>query len=79
MTQIFDSKSGARERLFLLSVLEDPNDTANWAYNPHHDTWHSASVGSIKVRYEAAESLARLANRGIDRKTALEMAGYPER
>ena len=79
MPYVFDDKSGCRERLYLLSVLSDPHDTANWAYNPRQDAWHSATGAVRAVRYEAAHSLALLAARGIDRTAALEMVGYPER
>jgi hypothetical protein len=75
---IFDEKSGCRERLYLLSVLKNFADSANYAYSPHQDTWHHVSGNALKVRYEASKSLEILASRGIDRPTALAMVGYPE-
>lgn len=75
---IFDSKSGIRERLFLLSVLDDPNQTANWAYSPHRDVWDCADGRQKAVRWEARESLKILEqHRGIDYKTAMQMVGHP--
>jgi hypothetical protein len=76
---IFDSRSAIRERLFLLSVLKDANDSANWAYDPHRDVWSHADGAERKVRYEGSRSLEVLASRGIDRKQAMEMIGYPEK
>ena len=78
MEHIFDSRSGIRERLFLLSVLTDPNDSANWAYDPRRDVWDCARGQQKAVRWEGSYSLNALAKRGIDRKTAMEMIGYPE-
>lgn len=79
MSYVFDSKSGCRERLFLLSVISLKIDNpANYAYDTHRDTWVCAEGGEKKVRYEAAESLAVLAARGIDRVTALGMVKYQE-
>jgi hypothetical protein len=72
----FDSKSGCRERLFLLSVISLKMDNpANYAYDPHRDTWACADGHEKQVRYEASHSLEILASRGIDRTTALEMVG----
>lgn len=79
MTHVFDSRSGCRERLYLLSVLKDPNDSANWAYNSHQDAWHHVGGDVLTVHYEGSESLKRLQARGIDRATALEMVGYPDK
>jgi len=80
MTYIFDSRSGCRERLYLLSVLDNPNDIANWAYDPRRDVWDCADGRAKAVRWEAAESLKVLKqHRGIGRVTALEMVGYTAR
>lgn len=79
MEHIFDSRSGIRERLYLLSVLKDPNDSANWAYDPKRDVWSHASGDELEVHYEGNRSLEILAQRGIDYKTAMKMIGYPSR
>lgn len=78
MEYIFDEKSAIRERLFLLSIIRDWNDSANWAYNPHYDAWHHVSGLTRKVRYEGSKSLEVLAGRGIEYKQAMAMIGYPE-
>lgn len=79
MTYSFDQKSGCRERLFLLSKISLKMDNpANYAYSPERDRWICAQGGELEVRYEASHALEVLASRGIDRKAALEMAGYPE-
>jgi hypothetical protein len=77
MTCVFDSRSAIRERLFLLSVLKDSNDSANWVYDPHRDTWSHVSGDELEVHYEGSKSLELLAQRGIDYKTAMKMIGYP--
>lgn len=68
--------TGVRERLFLLARIEDPNPT-DWIYNSRSDRWSNGTVG-FKVSYEASTSLAMLADRGIDRQTAMERIGYPD-
>jgi hypothetical protein len=78
MEYIFDTASAIRERLFLLSVLKDAHDSANWAYSPRYDAWHHVGGDTLRVHYEASRSLDLLAERGIDRKTAMAMIGYPE-
>lgn len=79
MTHIFDSRSGCRERLFLLSVIDlERDNTANWAYSPHRDVWDCADGRQKAVRWEASESIKALAHKGIDRNTALKMVGYAE-
>jgi len=77
MPQIFDSRSAIRERLFLLSVLSDPNDSANWAYDPHRDTWSHVSGDELQVSCEGSRSLEVLAQRGIGYRKAMAMVGYP--
>jgi hypothetical protein len=80
MPYSFDSRSGCRERLFLLSVIDLNRDNpANWAYDSHRDVWSAADGRQKAVRWEASHSLQGLAVKGIDRKTALEMVGYPEK
>jgi hypothetical protein len=88
LAYVFDTRSGIRERLYLLSVLQDPHDAANWAYDPRRDVWSHVggdelkvhSIGTQKaVKWEGSHSLEVLAKRGIDRRTAMEMIGYPER
>jgi len=78
MAHIFDNRAGVREKLFLLSVLTDPNDSANWAYDPKRDVWDHVSGKAKAVRWEASYSLTALKQRGIDRNTAMEMIGNRE-
>ena len=78
MTHIFDERSAIRERLYLLSVLSDANDSANWAYDPRRDVWAHVSGREKHVKWEGSDSLKLLAQRGIERKQAMEMIGYPE-
>jgi hypothetical protein len=75
----FDSRSGCRERLFLLAEI-DPYATEldAYTYNTHTDKWHNG-LRQLKVAIEAAASIARIAERhGLTRVQALRFVGYPE-
>ena len=78
-TLSFDSESGIRERLFLLSQISVHENPANWAYSPRLDSWQCASGETKKVAYEGSESLRRLAERGINYATAMKLIGHESR
>jgi hypothetical protein len=74
----WDTRSNARERLFLIAHLTiygriiDPLD---WVYDPNSDAW-KCDGRHVKVRGNASSNLATLAALGVDGRSAMERIGY---
>jgi hypothetical protein len=73
----WDENSAIRERLYLLTRIGN-SDPSEWRYNPHRDEW-SDGQRRIRVGLEGSASLDILANRGLSRKAAMDLIGYPEK
>lgn len=60
---MWDERSGARERLYLLLRIGS-SDPSPWGYDSHSDRWSNGTIG-FKVGCEGEESRAILRTRGL--------------
>jgi hypothetical protein len=69
---MWDPKSGARERLYLLTRIGS-SDPSHYDYRPVSDSWRSSDGRTYRVALEADESLQVLEFRGLSSGAALNL------